>query len=312
MPFISICIPAYKREKKLTRLLDSIENQSFQDIEIIISDDSPDDGIERMLAARKNNPKVKYTRNFPALGTPANWNNAIRQASGQWIKLMHDDDWFASSTALSAFAAAADNGNAFIFSAYRNVADDGVKPPERKTVTGTWKKRILKEPMTLLAYNIVGPPSVTMFPREILEAYDERLKWRVDMEFYARLLYKKPAISYIPDILVNVGINSMQVTNACLYNPAVEIPEGKILLDKYGDLPLRNIWVYDAWWRLLRNMNIFHTPQLEQFGDKGWSPVITGLVRSLSQVPSAFLAIGPFSKMLMLLSYIKNRPLANK
>ena len=47
-PLISICIPAYKRAAFIKRLLDSIAIQSFQDYEVVITDDSPGDDVEQV------------------------------------------------------------------------------------------------------------------------------------------------------------------------------------------------------------------------------------------------------------------------
>jgi glycosyltransferase involved in cell wall biosynthesis len=117
--FISICIPAYKRTHFLKRLLLSIEHQSYTNYEVIISDDSNDDSVEELLKEFNGKFEIKYFKNEKALGTPANWNHAISKATGEWIKLIHDDDWFANEHSLEKFALSTNN-NKFIFSAYCN------------------------------------------------------------------------------------------------------------------------------------------------------------------------------------------------
>ena len=120
---ISICIPAYKRVDFLKRLLDSIEIQRFRSFEVVVTDDSPDENVQLLCAAFREKFSLHYQRNTSPLGTPENWNEAIRLAKGKWIKLMHDDDWFASADSLQAFAEAVGkhpNGR-FFFSAYRNL-----------------------------------------------------------------------------------------------------------------------------------------------------------------------------------------------
>jgi glycosyltransferase involved in cell wall biosynthesis len=95
-PFISICIPAYKRLPYLKRLLASIAEQSYKHYEIIVSDDSDDDSVHHFLQSFNQLVSIQYFKNTPSLGTPANWNAAISKAKGEWIKLMHDDDWFSN------------------------------------------------------------------------------------------------------------------------------------------------------------------------------------------------------------------------
>jgi len=99
-PFISICIPTYKRIQYLKRLLNSIAIQNFKDFEVIITDDSPSGDVNDLCDRYKNKIQINYYKNPAPLGTPENWNESIRHAKGEWIKLMHDDDWFANEDSL--------------------------------------------------------------------------------------------------------------------------------------------------------------------------------------------------------------------
>lgn len=311
-PYISICIPAYQRVHYLRRLLDSLVIQLFADFEVIVSDDSKDDSVLRLVEEYQDKLPITYFRNSPSLGTPANWNFAISKARGQWIKLIHDDDWLTSPDSLSQFANYAKNGRKFIFSAYSNQFEAQEKPSERKFLPRTWRNKILREPMTLLAYNVIGPPSVIMVHRSVTEKYDERLKWRVDMEYYVRLLSTYNEYEYIDEVLVNVGVSESQVTQSCIYLPEVELPEGLLLLQKHGASRLENVWVYDAWWRLLRNMNIVSPDLLRRYAPGGWPPIIPAMVNDLAALPRQLLKFGPASKAFMFVSYLKNRSLINR
>lgn len=311
MPLISICIPAYKRVIYLKRLLDSVSIQIFKDFEVVINDDSPDDAVEKLINGYRNKLQVVYYHNEVAKGTPANWNAAIYRASGEWIKLMHDDDWFTHSDSLKIFADQTKNGKKFIFSAYANCIDNNTTSIE-KHLLNSWKQKIIIEPMTLLAYNVVGPPSVTLVHKSVNQQYDERMKWRVDMDFYVRLLIQEQEYTYIDNVLINVGISETQVTKYCFQNPEVELPEGYLLLQKYGADRLNNIWVYDAWWRLLRNMQIKNAEQLLQYESKPWPAVILKMILHLNRLSSSILKQGAFSKTAMLLSYLCNSSKAIK
>lgn len=304
---ISICIPAYERVDYLRRLLDSIVIQTFADVEVIVSDDSKTDQVFQLVQEYSTKLELRYFRNLKSFGTPANWNKAISEASGIWIKLMHDDDWFATSFSLQTFADRTKSGKEFLFSAYANHFEGAEVPIEQKYLTASWSKRILDEPMTLLAYNVIGPPSVIMIKKSIDAKYDEHLKWRVDMEYYVRLLELLHGFDYINEVLVNVGVSDSQVTQSCIYQPTVELPEGKILLQKHGDSRLRNIWVYDAWWRLLRNMNIHTNQQLETYSPGEWPAVIKEMVNDLRHLPASLLKFGILSKIFMFISYMKNK-----
>jgi len=301
-PLVSICIPSYKRPENVSRLLESVRNQTLTNIEIVISDDSPDDSVQNAIGLFPD-LKITYIKNRIPLGTPENWNFAIKNATGEWIKIMHDDDWFATPDALSEFLRGAGQSK-FIFSAYQNVSHG--KEMATPHFASSMGKRIISEPVLLLAKNVIGPPSVCIVHSSIKEFYDSRLKWRVDIDFYIRLIRFGHRPFFIDKRLINVGVSETQVTNVCIDNPSVELPEGLILLQKFGTKPLRNIWIYDAWWRIIRNVGVRSINDIKNFsGGSEWPEVIIRLVEFQSRWSLKLLHIGLISKFLMLVSYIK-------
>jgi glycosyltransferase involved in cell wall biosynthesis len=306
---ISVCVPAYKRPENVRRLLQSLVQQTFTDFEVVITDDSPDDSVAAVLPDFTILP-IKYFKNYPALGTPANWNAGIAKASGQWIKVIHDDDWLSRPDSLELFAAATRTGKPFIFCNYQNVWDTGKS--EQKSFPASWRNRIINNPVNLLAYNVIGPPSVVMVKSGMPHTYDERMKWRVDIDFYIRILQEVKDFISIPHSLVNVGISESQVTNSCINLPEVELPEGLLLLEKYGVRALNDLYVYDAWWRILRNVGVRLQQQLEHHTEgKQWPLAIKNMVAHQQLIPPAMLRNGFVSKPAMLLSYLANKKWIN-
>ncbi len=93
-PLVSICIPTYKRHDLLLVAINSCLAQSYSNIEIIISDDSPDNTSE--LAVKQlgeYSGKIRYCRNVPSLGQARNVNQLFELALGEYIVLLHDDDY---------------------------------------------------------------------------------------------------------------------------------------------------------------------------------------------------------------------------
>ena len=305
----SICIPAYKSVTYLGRLLNSVFEQTFTDFEIVITDDSPDATVSDWLRANYNDPRIAYFKNPVALGTPENWNQSIRYAKGKWIKLMHDDDWFATPNALQSFYdATVANGKAgFYFCAYRNVDLDNPHIYKDFWLNRRHWKQIEKYPPNIYSQNIIGAPSVVLVKRGIAQTYDNRLKWLVDIDFYIRAM-ACTTTCYIPEILVNVGQSKLQVTSYTHNNPEVEIPEGLILLSKLKGSPFNHILYYDAWWRLLRNLKIRESSRLLALAGKEEAPMeLVKMLGDMRRIPPALLSKGVFSKALMVASYLKCR-----
>jgi glycosyltransferase involved in cell wall biosynthesis len=306
MPLISVCIPCYQRVDSLRRLYESIALQSFRDFEAIVSDDSADNRVHDLTEEYKDKFAITYIKNPTPLGTPANWNQAIRHSKGQWIKLMHDDDWFSSPESLKIFSEHTGLGNKFIFSGYTRVFAHEKKQSQVMVASSSVYESIAKEPNLLFVNNWIGPPSVTLIHRSIGQMYDENLKWRVDIDFYIRLLEDGEKFTYINSALINVGMSASQVTKFSINDPKVELPEGWIILKKHGVKSLKNIRVYDAWWRLFRNTNVSTEKQLLTYADENWPNVILRMIKDINKVPSTFLKWGLTSKACMALSYLKN------
>lgn len=306
-PFFSICIPAYKRLDYLKRLLDSITIQTYKDFEVIITDDSPGSEVEEFCKQYAQIYTIKYQKNQAALGTPQNWNEAIKLASGQWIKLMHDDDWFSSNESLQMFYKNVVNypeAN-FFFSDYCNCyLQKGIK--NTVNLSAIRKYLLNKNPATLFSKNVIGPPSVTLHKNDRNIFYDAKTKWVVDIDFYIQYL-KNNKPQHINQVLVNVGIGEEQVTQDCFRKREVEIPENFYLLNKIGISQLRNIFIYDAWWRLIRNLEIKKTEDIYVAGHSGQIPkAVISMISWQSKISSSLLKIGIISKAFMLLNYLFN------
>lgn len=307
-PTISICIPAYKRTVFLKRLLDSIEQQSYKNFEVIITDDSPTNDVEILCSLYAQKFALQYFKNSSPLGTPENWNEAIRHANGKWIKLMHDDDWFSEKDSLQKFADAVETSPEceFIFSAYKNIYEERDKS-QPVFMNNFRKNKMLKNPVTLIAKNVIGPPSVVMHKNDKKYFYDTNVKWVVDMDFYIRY-FQTAKPFYIDEALINVGVNSDQVTKYTFGIPEVHLKENFYLLEKVGERNLKNIIVFDAWWRLIRNFSVRDISQIRSIGYDGVVPkVILKMMSFQKKFPSYILKQGIFSKGLMLICYLLNK-----
>ena len=162
--------------------------------------------------------------------------------------------------------------------------------------------------MHLFRANIIGPPSVILHRKGFSFDFDEKLKWVVDFEGYIKTLQKGHKFSYIDKPLINVGISSLQVTKISSRIREVEIPENLYMLQKQGLHILNNIWVYDYYWRLLRNVSIRNE---EDITDAGWNTEIPiplkRMLKLQKNIPIAYLKIGILSKALMFLCFITRK-----
>lgn len=306
-PLISICIPAYKQVDYLRRLLDSVSTQTFKGFEVVITDDSPDNSVRILLKEYNSIPNLFYYKNEQPLGTPENWNEAIRKASGSWIKLMHNDDWFATNDALKRFFnAVQQNPNTdFLYSAFQNIeTNSGKKEVVKMSAVDT--AFLNSNPYHLLKKVYIGNPSCTLVRNGLDIFYDKRYKFIVDFEYYIRLIQQTGAPVYIDEILINVGLHDEQVTTYTKYNPEVQIPENITFLNEQKKDILKNLVVFDYYWRLMRNLKIDSEEKLMSYlGDTKPKPSIISMVQFQKKIPASLLKIGIVSKFFMTIAYCK-------
>ncbi len=302
-PLISICIPSYENVALVKRLLDSIVSQTFKDYEVIITDDSRSNAVEILSHTYKSSiPGLTYFKNAEPLGSPANWNKAIRQANGQWIKLMHHDDFFTRPDALALFAQKTQEplSGDFIFSNYISFSAYA-ETPHRVTSLETILLR--KSPLNLFKRNFIGPPSTTLIRNNNTSWYDERVKWVVDFEFYINYL-STTTFTYIAESLIGIGVHEAQITASVFRKKGTEIPENFYLLEKLGARILSNIFVYDYYWRSFRNLKIRSIADLAPYTTIETIPKkMLRLMKFQFAIPLSVLKIGPISKCLMAFSY---------
>lgn len=303
---ISICIPAYRRTDYLRRLLESISTQTFKNYEVIITDDSPDDSVASLVAEFSGSLPILYSKNEPAAGTPANWNIAIGKARGEWIKLMHDDDWFASATALQKFAdEAAIGDHNFIFSACNNIYASGKEVNE---FLAGWRKDMLEEDARNLFFlNVIGHPSTVMHRRDDRILYDPQFKWVVDIDFYIRYLEAHKGYAYIPEMLINIGTDDTQVSSSLYKNPFVELPEYLTMLAKFpSDLLMRHEYVFHCVWNLLKRYRIDKIDKIGKYGYKGQLPDrLQDIINYQRTIPRIIIKQPKWSEKLMRKCYRK-------
>ena len=92
-PLVSIIVPIYKVEPYLRRCLDSIVNQTYTNIEIILIDDGSPDNCPQICdeyASKDNRIKVIHKMNG---GLSDARNSGIDISKGEYISFVDSDDW---------------------------------------------------------------------------------------------------------------------------------------------------------------------------------------------------------------------------
>lgn len=124
MAELSVIIPIYNVESYLKNCLESVINQTFGDLEIILIDDGSPDHCGEICdeyAKRDSRIRVLHKQNE---GLPSARNDGINMATGKWIAFVDSDDWLE----LDIYEKAIEAGNKYdvdilLFNYFRNIGD---------------------------------------------------------------------------------------------------------------------------------------------------------------------------------------------
>jgi glycosyltransferase involved in cell wall biosynthesis len=205
---MSIAIPVYECHGKgwlyLSELLNSIAKQSEKDLEIVISDQSTDDNIEKLCSSYSNFMNIKLVdgRHVKRSNSP-NANNAISNCSSDIIKVIFQDDFFIDDDAckktLDAFS---DSNVGWIVSGCAHC----------NSIHSLFRPFIPRYNHDIhIGNNTISSPSVLAFRGKTL--FDENLIMLMDCDIYKNLYIKYGDPYIITDYLICNRLHENQLQN---------------------------------------------------------------------------------------------------
>jgi hypothetical protein len=207
MTLLSICIPVYEAQGRgiefLAQNFKQLKLQTLKDFEIVVSDNSADDVIEKYVAGIKD-LNIKYVKNEGAKNIGGNTNNAIKNATGEIIQIMCQDDYFYNKNSLQKIVDNFDRNIGWMVSMYMHTKDR----------LGLFKQQIPSWNDQIYFTNTIGAPSCLSFLNDDNKVWvDENLTCFVDCEHYY-CLYKKWGLPKVLKELIFVQLLwEGQVTN---------------------------------------------------------------------------------------------------
>jgi glycosyltransferase involved in cell wall biosynthesis len=129
-PFFSILVPSYNRPFELKRCVDSVLRSSFNNFEIIVSDDNSPlrEEIAEVMNCFSGNPKVIFHQQPSNLKEPGNKNFLTTKATGEFNIVIGDDDVLASDTLRLIYDFVFENSNYDIYGLGYFIVDENNKP----------------------------------------------------------------------------------------------------------------------------------------------------------------------------------------
>ncbi len=226
MPTVSVVIPTYNRAHLISRAIRSVNQQTYQDIEIIIVDDGSTDNTKELVKQLKDS-RMLYIRSSQNRGGAAARNIGIQASRGKYIAFLDsDDEWFPEKIYKQVQALVeGEEEVGMVYTGILFMGENGIVSNENKPV---FRGKILPQ---LLRTNVIGSTSSAMIKRFCLEAvgmFDEQFPSRQDLDLWIRIAAKYN-IEYVPEALTIHHIHKNRISS----DHAAKIKGHELLLDKY-------------------------------------------------------------------------------
>jgi glycosyltransferase involved in cell wall biosynthesis len=220
---VSICLPTYNGRQFVEAAIASVVAQTYQQYELIISDDCSDDGTyEIVQQIAQDNNKIICWRNAERLGLFGNYNNCLARAGGDLIKPFAQDDLF-EAVAIERMVRAFENEPGVVLvcaqkaaaSTYAAGEGDQVEEPLPPGRIGG-KEALLR---CLKSYrNLIGEPVSVLFDARYKNlAFDPAYCSLGDLDYWLRLLAHGD-LFHICEPLVTFREHQGSVTSTLLKN----------------------------------------------------------------------------------------------
>lgn len=212
---ISIITSCYNRASTLEGAIKSVFAQSYSDIEYIIVDGSSNDSsqkiIEELIRVAPKNISIRYISE-PDHGMYEAINKGIRMATGDYIGLVHSDDFLYSPHTISDIVKQLEDTHAdFLYGDGLFVNPENTDKVVRKWIGGSyrlWKVRHGWLPLHPTCY----------IRKEVMERrglYNESYKIAADSDLLFRyLLGGDITVTYLPEYIVRMRMGGLSTDSA--------------------------------------------------------------------------------------------------
>ncbi len=217
-PLVSIIVITCNSAKYVLETLESAKAQTYQNIELIVSDDcSTDTTVELCLDWIEEN-KVRFARTNliqvkKNTGIPSNCNRGVKAAQGEWIKLIAGDDVLLDTAIFDYLDFVVERPDVKLLFAFSNRYKEAFKesnfikkfPPAVPTLFTGESISAKNQFLMLLNNNTVNAPTVFLVKKIIDEVggFDKRFRLIEDHPMWLKLTKAGYKFHFLPKITVN-------------------------------------------------------------------------------------------------------------
>ena len=212
MKKVSIIVPVYNAEKYLDKCLDSLVNQTYKNIEIIVIDDkSTDNSLKVLEEYNKKNSNVVLIKNKKNMGIGYTRNVGIKKSNGDYLYFVDSDDYLDLDNIEKMMHEAQEKNSDFVICDLKRINEQNeFLEYERIKLSGS---NLKKSPYLLLDINL-GPCNKLIDKKlfDNTDLFSETLKYE-DLYLMPKVIDNAKKITHIENTYYNYVIhNNSQTT----------------------------------------------------------------------------------------------------
>jgi len=214
-PLVTASIRTYNRANLLPRAIESILNQTYQNLELIILDDCSTDNTAELIKKYQDiDSRIKYIRHNTNKGTGAGFNTINRTASGKYVAYLDDDDiWLPKKLELQV-AKMEQMGEKYGLITGGVLHINGDTEKILSIFKPKYQGNIYWDMLKFGSGLIVGPPSVIMLRALAIRRmgdFDKNMPRGCGQDYFRRLA-KQYKITYVNDICLKYYVHKNRIT----------------------------------------------------------------------------------------------------
>lgn len=206
---VSIIVPTYNTEKFIRQTIESVQNQSYSNWEMILADDASTDKTVAIIEEfAKNDNRIKLFKLPENRGNGFARNTALEKATGKYIAYLDADDlWFPKKLEKQIQFLKANNLH-FTFSFYDSIDEEGNNLNRRVESPNplTYKELFFCN----YVGNLTAIYDADYFGKIILETTQKRQDWRIWLTILKQIKIAKP----VPEPLAFYRIRKDSVSSS--------------------------------------------------------------------------------------------------
>lgn len=245
-PLVSVVLPTYNRRQSVGKAIQSVLQQTYATLELIVVDDGSTDGTEQ-LVRQLSDTRISYLRHENNRGGSAARNTGLAAARGQLIAFQDsDDEWLPHKLERQvALLREAGETTGVVYCTYRRSFPDGSSESHPADPASAPRGEIHR---ALLWANFIGTPTIVARRScyESVGGFDEALPRFQDWDWMIRVS-RDWQVGFVEEPLVHAGFAGDNISDG---HTAGLVAAERRLVEKHAE-SLRqagnDVWAYRLW-----------------------------------------------------------------